>query len=481
MGRDIAEAIAGGDGGVRHRQRGLGPRSGRGSASTRRSRSMVETELQQPALVATSLAVLAALRKRGVRPGLRGRPLGRRVRGAGRGGCDGRPRDDRARPRARPRDGRGGEGAARARWPPSSASRTRWSSGSAGRSSASGRRTTTARARSSSPARTTAVDECCARAEEQGARRTVKLRVSGAFHSPLVARAAERLRPAVEKVRFGEPTAPFMSTVTARLESAQRMGAAARRPADGTRPVHAGRVGAGPRGRPDVRRGRPGQRALRPRQAHRPQREGDPRQQPGGARRSWKRRSRTRERRFCTLDGRLALVTGGSRGIGRAIAVELARAGAQVVVGYRSGADEAEAGRGRDRRSRRPGRRLRPGAGGAARRGGGRHRHPRQQRRPDARRADRAHVGRGLADGHRHQPRRRLRHLPRGRARDDEAPVGRDRQPVERRRRARQPGPDELRGLEGGHHRLHEGARARARDPQRPRERDRAGLHRDRR
>ncbi len=44
---------------------------------------------------------------------------------------------------------------------------------------------------------------------------------------------------------------------------------------------------------------------------------------------------------FCTLEGRLALVTGGSRGIGRAIAVELANAGAQVVVGYRSGADEA--------------------------------------------------------------------------------------------------------------------------------------------
>ena len=52
----------------------------------------------------------------------------------------------------------------------------------------------------------------------------MKLRVSGAFHSPLVAHAAERLRPAVEKVRFSEPTAPFMSTVTARLESAQRMG-----------------------------------------------------------------------------------------------------------------------------------------------------------------------------------------------------------------------------------------------------------------
>jgi 3-oxoacyl-[acyl-carrier protein] reductase len=45
---------------------------------------------------------------------------------------------------------------------------------------------------------------------------------------------------------------------------------------------------------------------------------------------------------FCSLEGRLALVTGGSRGIGRAIAVELANAGAEVVVGYRSGAEEAE-------------------------------------------------------------------------------------------------------------------------------------------
>jgi 3-oxoacyl-[acyl-carrier protein] reductase len=45
---------------------------------------------------------------------------------------------------------------------------------------------------------------------------------------------------------------------------------------------------------------------------------------------------------FCSLEGRTALVTGGSRGIGRAIAAELANAGAQVVVGYRSGAEEAE-------------------------------------------------------------------------------------------------------------------------------------------
>jgi len=46
---------------------------------------------------------------------------------------------------------------------------------------------------------------------------------------------------------------------------------------------------------------------------------------------------------FCSLEGKNALVTGASRGIGAAIAAELARAGAAVVLSYRTGADEAEA------------------------------------------------------------------------------------------------------------------------------------------
>jgi [acyl-carrier-protein] S-malonyltransferase len=68
-----------------------------------------------------------------------------------------------------------------------------------------------------------AVDTLIERATEAGARKTVKLRVSGAFHSPLVEAAAERLRPALESVSFAEPATPFMSTVTARVEDAQRL------------------------------------------------------------------------------------------------------------------------------------------------------------------------------------------------------------------------------------------------------------------
>jgi [acyl-carrier-protein] S-malonyltransferase len=68
-----------------------------------------------------------------------------------------------------------------------------------------------------------AVEECCAEAESLGARRAIKLKVSGAFHSPLVGRARDRLKPAVDRIRFSDPVAPFMSTVTAKIEPAQRL------------------------------------------------------------------------------------------------------------------------------------------------------------------------------------------------------------------------------------------------------------------
>jgi [acyl-carrier-protein] S-malonyltransferase len=70
-----------------------------------------------------------------------------------------------------------------------------------------------------------AVDRLIDEAAARGARRTVKLRVSGAFHSPLVARAAEQLRPALARAAWSNPSPPFMSTVTAKLEEAQRLAA----------------------------------------------------------------------------------------------------------------------------------------------------------------------------------------------------------------------------------------------------------------
>ena len=67
-----------------------------------------------------------------------------------------------------------------------------------------------------------AIDECLVQARREGAKRAIRLRVSGAFHSPLVARAADLLRPTIERVDFKVPTTAFMSTVTARLEDVHR-------------------------------------------------------------------------------------------------------------------------------------------------------------------------------------------------------------------------------------------------------------------
>ncbi|HZB22348.1 MAG TPA: ACP S-malonyltransferase [Gaiellaceae bacterium] len=67
-----------------------------------------------------------------------------------------------------------------------------------------------------------AVDACLQEARREGATRAIRLRVSGAFHSPLVARAAELMRPTIERVDFKVPATAFMSTVTARLEDVHR-------------------------------------------------------------------------------------------------------------------------------------------------------------------------------------------------------------------------------------------------------------------
>lgn len=53
--------------------------------------------------------------------------------------------------------------------------------------------------------------------------RSARLQVDGAFHSPLMAPAAERLRPALEAWEPAEPAVPFLSTTTCAIEPPKRM------------------------------------------------------------------------------------------------------------------------------------------------------------------------------------------------------------------------------------------------------------------
>jgi [acyl-carrier-protein] S-malonyltransferase len=184
---------------------------------------LVETEVQQPALVATSLAVLAAIRARGLKPDfVIGHSVGEFAALAAAGAMKVEEAVALVRERglAMAEAARNNPGSMAAIlglddevvericrrilnvWPANY--------NCPGQVVVSGENP--------------AVDEACGIAEEEGARRAVKLRVSGAFHSPLVARAADRLRPALDRVKFSEPAAPFMSTVTARIETAKRMG-----------------------------------------------------------------------------------------------------------------------------------------------------------------------------------------------------------------------------------------------------------------
>ena len=183
---------------------------------------LVKTEVQQPALVATSLAVLAALRARGIAPDyVVGHSVGEFAAIAAANSIDTfeaiglvRERGLAMAEAARESDGTMAailglddevveqlcseiEGV----WPANY--------NCPGQIVVSGEES--------------AVEKLIHKATALGARRAVKLKVSGAFHSPLVEKAAEMLKPAVERVRFADPVAPFMSTVTAKIEPAQRM------------------------------------------------------------------------------------------------------------------------------------------------------------------------------------------------------------------------------------------------------------------
>ena len=159
-----------------------------------------------------------------------------------------------------------------------------------------------------------------------------------------------------------------MSTVTAQIEPAERLAELLVEQLTGAGPVHAGGGGARAGGRRHVRRDRPRPGALRPRPALRPVGPDDLGRR--SRRPSEARGDRSLPPDFCSLEGKVALVTGGSRGIGAAVCRELGRAGARVAVNYRSSAEAAEEIAGEVGGIAVGGGRRRPGAGGGARRAG---------------------------------------------------------------------------------------------------------------
>ncbi len=61
-----------------------------------------------------------------------------------------------------------------------------------------------------------AIDLACEILKESGARRALVLPVGGAFHSPLMESAREKLAAAIENTTFSEPNCPIYQNVTAR-------------------------------------------------------------------------------------------------------------------------------------------------------------------------------------------------------------------------------------------------------------------------
>src|SRR5690606_28050131 len=61
-----------------------------------------------------------------------------------------------------------------------------------------------------------AIKAACEYAKEAGARRSLELTVAGAFHSPLMKPAEEKLAAEIEKTAFNDPTLPVISNVTAK-------------------------------------------------------------------------------------------------------------------------------------------------------------------------------------------------------------------------------------------------------------------------
>jgi len=60
-----------------------------------------------------------------------------------------------------------------------------------------------------------AVERACEIARERGAKRVIRLEVSGAFHSPLMASASRELEEALDRARIGDASCPILANVSA--------------------------------------------------------------------------------------------------------------------------------------------------------------------------------------------------------------------------------------------------------------------------
>ena len=67
------------------------------------------------------------------------------------------------------------------------------------------------------------VDQACVALKQAGARRALKLPVGGAFHSPLMQPAAERLQKAILATTFHTPQCPVYQNVSAKAETDKDM------------------------------------------------------------------------------------------------------------------------------------------------------------------------------------------------------------------------------------------------------------------
>ncbi|GBU07478.1 malonyl-CoA-[acyl-carrier-protein] transacylase [Bacteroidales bacterium] len=63
------------------------------------------------------------------------------------------------------------------------------------------------------------IDQACEKMLEAGAKRAIKLKVGGAFHSPLMQPAAIELAQAIDAVVFAKPSCPIYQNVTTRGET----------------------------------------------------------------------------------------------------------------------------------------------------------------------------------------------------------------------------------------------------------------------